>query len=191
MFIACQPRGDSVTSSVFYNAMSCIQPSHAYYSSGACAACLSDSSLYEQHIGLCRYGTVVVKAGAKELSTLGRGKFVGERTLVTGKLRSADCVARTRVTAIVMQKREFLEVDNPMLDWMIPYDAARAVLKEQPEVAGLAAEQFETLLDRVGAKMEAQQGEVIVAKGTPIDVITVFITGMCELVNEQGKVRAM
>ena len=150
-----------------------------------------DLSLYKQHIGLCRYGTVVVKAGAKELSTLGRGKFVGERTLVTGKLRSADCVARTRVTAIVMQKREFLEVDNPMLDWMIPYDAARAVLKEQPEVAGLAAEQFETLLDRVGAKMEAQQGEVIVAKGTPIDVITVFITGMCELVNEQGKVRAM
>ena len=76
----------------------------------------------------------MVKIGDKELSTLGRGKFVGERTLVTGKLRSASCVAKTQVTAIVMQKREFLEVNNPMLDWMIPYDAARAVLRDAPQV---------------------------------------------------------
>jgi Cyclic nucleotide-binding domain len=137
----------------------------------------------------CRYGTVVVKVGEKELSTLGRGKFVGERTLVTGKLRSASCIAKTRVTAIVMQKREFLEVDNPMLDWMIPYDAARAVLKDAPEVKTLAPEQFETLLDRFQPKCEAHQGATVVAAGAVIDALVVFITGTIELVDASGQAR--
>lgn len=137
----------------------------------------------------CRYGTVVVKIGDKELSTLGRGKFVGERTLVTGKLRSASCVAKTRVTAIVMQKREFLEVNNPMLDWMIPYDAARAVLKDQPSVRSLSAEQFETLLDRFQPKSEAVEGATLCLHGAPIDALLVFITGTVELIDSQGQVR--
>ena len=139
--------------------------------------------------GRCRYGTVVVEIGNKELSTLGRGKFVGERTLVTGQLRSASCIAKTQVTAIVMQKRDFLEVNNPMLDWMIPYDAARAVLKEQPDVKSLSAEHFETLLDRFQPKAEAAAGATLCLHGSPIDALIVFITGTVELVDAQGQVR--
>ena len=136
-----------------------------------------------------RYGAVVVKIGDKELSTLGRGKFVGERTLVTGKLRSASCVARTRVTAIVMQKRDFLEVDNPMLDWMIPYDAARAVLTHRPEMRPLTSDQFELLLDRFGSKTEVPQGRVLLSAGAMIDQLLVFITGNVELRDAEGAVR--
>jgi hypothetical protein len=137
----------------------------------------------------CRYGSVVVKIGDQELSTFGRGKFVGERTLVTGKLRSASCIAQTRVTAIVMQKREFLEVHNPMLDWMIPYDAASAVLKDQPEVKALGSDQVELLLDRFGPKVEAARDTVLVAISSAIDSLFVFISGTVELLDAAGDVR--
>lgn len=137
-----------------------------------------------------RYGTVVVKIGDKELATLGRGKFVGERTLVTGKLRSASCVAQTRVTAIVMNKKEFLDVSNPMLDWMIPYDAARAVLTFQPVVKQLTSDQFESLLDHFEPKQEALQDTQIIAVNSPIDKLWVFITGSVELRDADGQVTA-
>jgi cGMP-dependent protein kinase len=99
-------------------------------------------------------------------------------------------MAQTRVTAIVMQKREFLEVDNPVLDWMIPYDAARAVLSHRPEICALAPDQFEMLLDRFGSKQEVQQGHVLVNVGTVLDSLLVFITGTVELLDAKGAVRA-
>jgi hypothetical protein len=132
---------------------------------------------------------VVVKIDEKAVSTLTRGKFVGERTLVTGKLRSASCVAQDRVTAIVMNKKEFLDVNNPMLDWMIPYDAARAVLASQPEVRELSSEKLEALLDHFEPKSEAALGSVITQCGMPIDKLWVFITGTVELKDANGVVR--
>ena len=132
----------------------------------------------------------MVKVGDKELATLSRGKFVGERTLVTGKLRSASCMARTRVTAIVMQKRDFLDVNNPMVDWMIPYDAMRAVLKESPLLSQLATGQLEMLLDRCGPKMEAAEGHELVAIKQPIDAIIVIISGSVTLHDKDGAVRS-
>jgi cGMP-dependent protein kinase len=52
---------------------------------------------------LIRYGRVDVQVplpnGEKlHVNTLGRGHFVGERTLITNKLRSADCFAHGPVT---------------------------------------------------------------------------------------------
>lgn len=131
---------------------------------------------------------MVVKIGDKELATLGRGKFVGERTLVTGKLRSASCVAHTRVTAIVMKKKEFLDVSNPMLDWMIPYDAARAVLTHQPVVKELTSDQFESLLDNFEPKQEAVQNTQLLPAGSPVNKLWVFITGTVELRDAAGQV---
>lgn len=130
----------------------------------------------------------MVKIGDKELTTLGRGKFVGERTLVTGKLRSASCVAQTRVTAIVMKKKEFLDLSNPMLDWMIPYDAARAVLTHQPEVKELTSDQFDMMLDSFDPKQEVTQNTQLVPAGSRIDQLWVFITGTVELRDADGKV---
>lgn len=35
--------------------------------------------------------------GRKEVALLGRGQFVGERSVINDRLRSADCVAQGRV----------------------------------------------------------------------------------------------
>lgn len=135
-----------------------------------------------------RYGQVRVQIGARAVATLGRGHFVGERTLVTGKLRSADCIAEGRVVAIVMQKRDFLEVHNPLLDWMLPYDAARAVLKPAPELRELKTAAFEQLLDRFGPKVEEPADTVLCAVGQTIDRLIVFISGDVELRDAAGEV---
>ncbi len=49
--------------------------------------------------------------------------------MATGKLRTADCIARGDVDVVVMSKRDFQDLDNPLLAWMIDYDAVAAVLK--------------------------------------------------------------
>lgn len=64
-----------------------------------------------------------------EVAILGRGQFVGERTLITGKLRSADCVALGQVSVVVINKSDFWDLDNPLLAWMLDYDAVTCVLK--------------------------------------------------------------
>ena len=48
---------------------------------------------------------------------------------VAGKLRSADCVAKGKVTAVVLSKHDFADLDNPLLSWMLDYDAVANVLK--------------------------------------------------------------
>jgi cGMP-dependent protein kinase len=42
------------------------------------------------------------KGGRIEVAVLGRGQFVGERSVINDKLRSADCVAQGRVQVSVM-----------------------------------------------------------------------------------------
>ena len=46
-----------------------------------------------------------------------------------GKLRTADCVAKGHVEVVVMSKRDFQDLDNPLLAWMIDYDAVTTVLR--------------------------------------------------------------
>lgn len=84
---------------------------------------------------LIRYGKVrVLRPGnidgeRVEVACLGRGQFIGERTLVTGKLRSADCEACGEVRVVVINKKDFWALDNPLLAWMLDYDAVTCVLK--------------------------------------------------------------
>ena len=54
---------------------------------------------------------------------------VSGRVACTGKLRSADCIAVDKVQCVVIHKKDFLEMDNPLLEWMLDYDAVAAVLK--------------------------------------------------------------
>ncbi len=67
--------------------------------------------------------------GRVEVAVLGRGQFVGERAVINDKMRSADCVAQGQVQVVVLKKRAFMDLDNPLLAWMLDYDAVSAVIR--------------------------------------------------------------
>ena len=74
-----------------------------------------------------------------EVANLGRGQFVGERAVINDRLRSADCVAQGTVQVVVMKKKDFMDLDNPLLTWMLDYDAVATVLKVGMKVWGCGA----------------------------------------------------
>jgi cGMP-dependent protein kinase len=52
---------------------------------------------------------------------------------------------------VCLRKRDFLALDNPLLAWMLDYDAVSAVLKSLPAFKKLKQEQMEHIFDRWGA----------------------------------------
>lgn len=113
------------------------------------------------------------KGGRIEVAVLGRGQFVGERSVINDKLRSADCVAQGKVQVVVLKKRDFLDLDNPLLAWMLDYDAVSAVLKSLPAFKKLKQEQMEHIFDRFEARQELYQGDTILQHG---DMVSCFAT---------------
>ena len=68
--------------------------------------CRADRRAFEAYVIVD--GTVDVIAGDTVLASLQRGQIVGELGVIDGEPRSADVVARTDVTALVMQARVLL-----------------------------------------------------------------------------------
>ncbi|GMH33287.1 hypothetical protein BSKO_01121 [Bryopsis sp. KO-2023] len=136
---------------------------------------------------LIRYGKVRVlrpgdNGGEKiEVACIGRGQFVGERTLVTGKLRSADCVASGEVQVVVINKKDFWDMDNPLLAWMLDYDAVTCALKSLPQLKMLTQPQLEQIIDRFDSREEIHEGDVILREGQPIDKLYVIKNGDLEV----------
>ena len=105
------------------------------------------------------------KGGQVEAVVLGRGQFVGERAVINNKLRSADCIAKGLVKVVVMKKRDFMDLDNPLLAWMMDYDAVSACLRNVPYVKGMKQEQMEGIMDRFDAREEFKENQEIIQQG--------------------------
>ncbi|DBB18151.1 hypothetical protein WJX82_009716 [Trebouxia sp. C0006] len=132
---------------------------------------------------LIRYGKVRIlrpddsaPGGRVEVAKLGRGNLVGERTVVTGKLRSADCVAEGRVQVVVINKKDFMDLDNPLLAWMLDSDAVTTVLRFSKAFQGLPQDRIEEAFDRF-AREEFHQGHQIVKEGEPISKMYIIKMG--------------
>ncbi|PNW86201.1 hypothetical protein CHLRE_02g076900v5 [Chlamydomonas reinhardtii] len=142
---------------------------------------------------LIRYGKVRVfrpdgNGGRVEVAVLGRGQFVGERAVINDKLRSADCVAQGQVQVVVLKKREFMDLDNPLLAWMLDYDAVSAVIRSLPQFKGLKQEQMENILDRFDAREELMQGDTILNQGDMLEKLYVVKIGEIALFRNDERV---
>jgi len=142
---------------------------------------------------LIRYGKVRVlrpdgQGGMIEAVVLGRGQFVGERAVINDRLRSADCVAQGTVQVVVMRKRDFMDLDNPLLAWMLDYDAVSACMRPLPMFKGLKQEQMEQVLDRFDAREELAKDHVILNPGDPIEKLYVIKIGEVQLFKDNGEV---
>lgn len=100
---ACQP-ARAALSTMYYAAWSC-------YGNQRCAL----------HAALC-HAAVNRDMHCHAAAT----RHVG---IAAGKLRSADCVAEGRVQVVVINKKDFMDLDNPLLAWMLDSDAVTTVLR--------------------------------------------------------------
>lgn len=66
---------------------------------------------------------------------------------------------------VVLRKRDFLDLDNPLLAWMLDYDAVSAVLKSLPAFKSLKQDQMEHIFDRFEARQELYKGDTILTQG--------------------------
>lgn len=142
---------------------------------------------------LIRYGKVRVLVPGKDgsriqVAILGRGQFVGERSVINDKLRSADCVAQGRVQVIVMKKRDFMEFDNPLLSLMLDYDSVASVLRRLPVFQRLQLEQMEQVIDRLDARQELMKGDVVLQQGAVMDRLYVIKNGEVSLLKDDQPV---
>lgn len=71
---------------------------------------------------------------------------------------------------VVLRKRDFLDLDNPLLAWMLDYDAVSAVLKSLPAFRGLKQDQMERILDRFEARQELYKGDAIISQGSLVSI---------------------
>jgi len=143
---------------------------------------------------LIRYGKVRVmrpdgNGGRIEAAVLGRGQFVGERAVINDRLRSADCVAQGTVQVVVMKKRDFMDLDNPLLAWMLDYDAVATCLRFLPYLKGLKQEQMEQILDRFDAREEHHEGHVIFNQGDLIEKLYVVKIGEVKIFKDNEPVQ--
>lgn len=88
------------------------------------------------------------------------------------------CVLVRCVQVVVLRKRDFLDLDNPLLAWMLDYDAVSAVLKSLPAFKGLKQDQMEHIFDRFEARQELYKGDTIISQGALVSGRG-YMSGVC------------
>ena len=128
-----------------------------------------------------RYGRVkVMRPGPggedKQVALLQRGQVVGQRTIVTGKVRSADCVADGSLTTLSIDAQHFKNIDNPVLQYMIDTDAIAAVSQCSDKLGILQKDQLEAMMEQF-QRITLPQGSVVIEKESRSDTIFILRQG--------------
>lgn len=131
---------------------------------------------------IIRHGKVRVRtpdrSGTKQdIALLGRGHIVGERAVMSEKLRSADCLAHGRVQVVVLKKRDFMDLQNPLLELMLDYDAKEAVMKSLYLFRALSLDLQEQLIARFDHRQQMGRGAVLLKQGSKVDRLFVVKKG--------------
>ncbi|KAJ9511311.1 hypothetical protein QJQ45_029755, partial [Haematococcus lacustris] len=85
---------------------------------------------------------------------------------------------------VVMKKKDFMDLDNPLLAWMLDYDAVSACLRQVSLLKGLKQEQMEQILDRFDARDQVSQGHVIINQGDLVEKLYVVKIGEVQLLRD-------
>lgn len=85
--------------------------------------------LYIIRRGIVKICRPTIQGGpSKEVARIGRGRFLGHRTLGDLRVRSADCIADTKVSVLRMDATALQSLDNPWLSALFDYEAMLTVV---------------------------------------------------------------
>lgn len=118
----------------------------------------------------------------KEVMRYGRGEFIGERSLMTGKIRTADCYAVGDVQILKLMKDDFL-VMKPLIYDVIKDHLIFTVMQEMPETEALTEDQIESCIDLFDEE-KFYEGDTVWTPGDEVDKLYIIESG--ELEREEG-----
>lgn len=119
-------------------------------------------------------------------------EFFGERTFVTGKARTASCIAKGGgadggVRLWTLNKEDFSSI-KPLLQHVLDDQMIFTVLKDIPQLEALAETALEEVIDKFVEK-KAGKGDVIISAGDAADKIFIVKSGTVHAFfeDEEGK----
>lgn len=105
----------------------------------------------------------ILNAADQVLTSMGEGQLLGQRTVVTGKTRTASCRAAEAIELFRIEAQHFQLLSNPILDWVIDSDSIMSVLRA-PQHAMVTDAQAERMMDTF-TKKTLQRGEELLREG--------------------------
>lgn len=156
---------------------------------------LSNRMIIEKH----RHGDVIIEAGGVgdslliiesghvvvkkdmpdgsqiEVMRYGRGEFIGERSLMTGTIRTADCVAEGDVQILKLMKDDFL-VMKPLIYEIMKEHMIFTVIKEMPLTKELTEDQIEIIVP-LFEEERYMEGDEILTSGDSSDCVYIVESG--------------
>lgn len=133
---------------------------------------ISYGDVTDGNVFFIRHGSVVVRrptpdGGRIDVATIVRGQLVGQRMIITGKMRSADCVAVDKVAAIALAARDFQNIDTPVLSGYLDFDALTAVMRHSKKVPNMVEPNIDDIFEDL-EKFRYSDQSVIVKAGSHI-----------------------
>ena len=137
---------------------------------------LNDTNVY-----LIRHGKVAIQKPSPtgrtmHLATATRGQLLGQRMVITGKMRSADCVAISNVDALAISARDFAMIDTPILSGWLDYDAITSVLKTTGDLKSLDEIALDDLIEE-SERLTFASGTKIFDEGEEIQGLYIVRSG--------------
>ena len=111
-----------------------------------------------------------------QLAVLGRGEIIGQRTLITGRVRTADCVAVGPVELLSILTEDFGEFSNPILTYVLDMDVIGAVQQGSKALGDLSELQLQQVIDKFET-VTYSQGDVIFRSGDIVSSLYIVRNG--------------
>ena len=121
-----------------------------------------------------------------EVMRYGRGEFIGERSLMTGQIRTADCVADGDVQILKLMKEDFL-VMKPLIHDIMKEHMIFTGLKDMPKTTNLTEDQIEVIVPQF-EEDRFMEGDEVMCIGDESDKVYIVESGEIEGVSSTGEV---
>ncbi|QDZ20511.1 cGMP-dependent protein kinase [Chloropicon primus] len=120
-----------------------------------------------------------------EVMRYGRGEFIGERSLMTGQIRTADCVAEGDVQILKLMKEDFL-VMKPLIHDIMKEHMIFTGLKDMPLTTDLTEDQIEVIVP-LFEEDHYMEGDEVLLTGDKSDKVYIVESGEIEGVSSSGE----
>ncbi|MBI4396254.1 MAG: peptidase domain-containing ABC transporter [Elusimicrobia bacterium] len=148
-------------------------------------------SLFIIYAGEVRVLGITADGREITLSTLGRGEFFGEKSLLTGEPRQATVRASGDVTLLKLESRDFQEIlgqdktARAYFDRYIVQTGIRNFIRQFTVFSTLTTKELRTLLDHL--EMETcKKGEAVFHEGDAADKFYVILKGQAGVFKKNG-----